>query len=221
MRAALVSILVCLAVVVAAGQASAQPRTVQRFEIVPPERPRCLEQQACRIELRTSGGASPFVWRVAGGDLPVGLALNRNTGRIEGTPTKAGTSIVTVLATDSATHAAQLRLTITIVSLLEIEWRTAPALSETNLRGSLRVINHSGNEVMLTVVVVAVNEINKAFTLGYQHFSLAAGASSPDIPFGMQMPPGRYGVRADAVGEVASKNIIYRSDLEAGPFTTP
>jgi hypothetical protein len=74
---------------------------------------------------------------------------------------------------------------------------------------------------MLTVVVVAVNEINKAFTLGYQHFSIAPGATSPVIPFGMQLPPGRYRVRADAVGEVAPKNLIYRSALEAGPFRTP
>jgi len=35
------------------------------------------------------------------------------------------------------------------------------------------------------------------------------------------LPPGRYRVRADAVGEVAPKNIIYRSALEAGPFLTP
>jgi hypothetical protein len=71
------------------------------------------------------------------------------------------------------------------------------------------------------VLVVAVNEIGKAFALGYQHFALAPGATSPTIPFGMQMSPGRYRVRADAVGEVAPKNVIYRSALEAGPFATP
>ena len=198
-----------------------QPVRAQGFVIIPPERPRCLEQKDCTIELKTSGGASPFLWRVVRGELPKGLVLDRNTGKIEGTPTQAGQSTVTISVLDTTARPAQLSITISIVSLLEVEWRTAPALHDANIHGSLRVINHSGNEIDLTVIVVAVNEINKAFALGYQHFTLKAGAASPDIPFGMQMPPGRYGVRADAVGEVAPKNIIYRSDLEAGPFNTP
>jgi len=201
--------------------ATAQTTPTRQLVIIPPERPRCVEQQACTIELRTTGGLAPFHWLVVDGTLPAGLALDRNTGRIEGTPTQAGQKKVTVMASDVNAQLARLSITITIVSLLEVEWRSAPQLRDTNLGGSLRVINHSGNEVMLTVIVVAVNEIHKAFALGYQHFTLAAGATSPDIPFGMQMSPGRYGVRADAVGEVAPKNIIYRSDLEAGPFTAP
>ena len=71
---------------------------------------------------------------------------------------------------------------------------------------------------VLTVIVVAVNEYGKAFTLGYQHFTLSAGTTSPDIPFQMLMPRGRYRVRADAVGELLAKNQIFRTNKEAGPF---
>jgi hypothetical protein len=196
-------------------------QTPRRFTIIPPERLTCREQQPCTIDLQATGGQAPLNWLLTQGKLPPGLSLNRQTGRVSGTPTAAGQSTVTVIARDARAQVATLKLTITVLSLLEIAWQSPPSLADTNLSGSLRVTNYSGNEVMLTVIVVAVNEIGKAFALGYQHFALAPGAASPTIPFGMQMPPGRYRVRADAVGEVAPKNVIYRSALEAGPFATP
>jgi Putative Ig domain len=210
-----------LAVVVASAQTTPRPTAPARLTIVPPERPVCREQQRCAIDLLASGGRGSYDWSIIQGKLPVGLSLDRNNGRIFGTPTVPGQSTLTIMVRDALGQTAQLRITITIRSLLDVVWQTAPALDQTNLSGSLRVTNYSGNEVMLTVVVVAVNEIGKAFTLGYQHFSLLPGATSPVIPFGMQLPPGRYQVRADAVGEVAAKNLIYRTALEAGPFAAP
>lgn len=217
MRQSLIFVLTAL--LCTATAAAAQPRA--RFAIVPPERPVCREQQACVIDLQTVAGQRPFEWRILQGKLPEGLSLNRFTGRISGTPTVPGASTVNMEARDVRGQTASLRITITIRSLLDIVWKSAPSLDGTNLSGSLIVTNYSGNQVTLTVIVVAVNEINKAFALGYQHLELAPGAATPVIPFGMQMPPGRYRVRADAVGEVAPKNIIYRSALEAGPFATP
>jgi type II secretory pathway component GspD/PulD (secretin) len=52
--------------------------------------------------LQPAGGTGVVTWSLATGTLPAGLALNASTGAITGTPTAAGTSGITVKATDSA-----------------------------------------------------------------------------------------------------------------------
>ena len=52
--------------------------------------------------LRSAGGIGAVTWSIATGSLPSGLTLNPATGAITGTPTAAGTSSITVRATDSA-----------------------------------------------------------------------------------------------------------------------
>lgn len=54
------------------------------------------------VELKNSaeGGTAPYTWSATG--LPAGLAIASSTGTITGTPTTAGTSNVTVTATDRA-----------------------------------------------------------------------------------------------------------------------
>ena len=52
--------------------------------------------------LQATGGTGTITWSLATGTLPAGLTLNPSTGAITGTPTAAGTSPVTVKATDSA-----------------------------------------------------------------------------------------------------------------------
>lgn len=220
MRSCALAMIIAAVAVASTAQTAPRPSTPREFAIVTPERVRCVEQQPCLIALRASDGKLPLRWRVLRGRLPAGLTLDRDSGRITGTPPAAGQAPLTVEVTDSSSPAqtAQLRITVLILSTLDIVWQRPPALSGTDLNGTLQVTNYSGNQVVLTVVVVAVNEVGKAFTLGYQHFSIAPGATSPVIPFGMRLPPGRYNLRADAVGEVAEKNIIYRSSLQAGPF---
>ena len=70
--------------------------------------------------------------------------------------------------------------------------------------------NLTKQDVTLTVIVMAVNQIGRATALGYQEFTLAAGAEQV-IPFGSSPGPGTYIVHADAVAEVASTNTIYRA----------
>ncbi|MFF3645675.1 putative Ig domain-containing protein [Streptomyces sp. NPDC002564] len=54
------------------------------------------------VELRNSaeGGTAPYTWSATG--LPAGLSLASSTGTVTGTPTTAGTSQVTLTATDAA-----------------------------------------------------------------------------------------------------------------------
>jgi hypothetical protein len=75
--------------------------------------------------LTAAGGQAPYTWAILvppptnstglpGGGLPAGLTLNPATGVISGTPTTAGTSIFTVVATDSNKVTGQVPLSIVI-----------------------------------------------------------------------------------------------------------
>ncbi len=63
--------------------------------------------------LTATGGAAPYTWSLASGNLPSGLTLS-STGVISGTPTAAGSFKVTVAAKDSNNASAQQAITITI-----------------------------------------------------------------------------------------------------------
>ncbi len=58
---------------------------------------------AVSLQLSASGGTSPYTWTATG--LPAGLSIS-SSGLISGTPTTAGTSSVTVTATDAAAKTA-------------------------------------------------------------------------------------------------------------------
>jgi len=60
----------------------------------------------------TSGGAGPFTWTVAAGQLPPGVVLT--AGHLGGTPTAAGTVTFTIKVTDSAGNRATEPGSITI-----------------------------------------------------------------------------------------------------------
>lgn len=65
------------------------------------------------VALTTVGGQAPFTWTVTG--LPPGLTANTRTGQITGTPTTAGTNVVTVAVRDGRpeTTSTQFSWTVT------------------------------------------------------------------------------------------------------------
>ena len=74
--------------------------------------------QPYRGSLRRIGGLTPYRWSVVAGTLPAGLALEKSTGKLSGTPTAPGKSAVTFRVFDSTTPTAQtatVKVSITVV----------------------------------------------------------------------------------------------------------
>lgn len=167
------------------------------------------------FQLAAQGGTAPYTWSIEKGKLPGGLQLQADTGFIYGTPTTSSKLTLTVRVTDSAEppHTASREITVTSVPALQLEWQRHPVLENDGIYGQVKVGNPSEDPYDLTFIIVAVNEIGKAFALGYQHFTLRPQATQ-EIPFGSSLPLGTYIVHADAVGEIATKDIIRRSQLQ-------
>jgi hypothetical protein len=98
---------------------------------------------------------------------------------------------------------------------LSIEWTAAPHLDASTISGTVTLSNQTNQDFDQTVIVLAVNEVGKAFALGYQHFTLAHKSTSAPIKFSSLLPPGRYVIHADAIAEVAAKGAIYRARLQS------
>lgn len=58
--------------------------------------------QSYSFQLQAWGGTLPYMWSIVGGSLAPGVQLDPLTGKITGTPTQAGTSMVTIQVTDSS-----------------------------------------------------------------------------------------------------------------------
>jgi len=170
-----------------------------------------------QLQLEVAGGVASYNWRLAGGSdpLPPGLQLDPKSGLISGVPTAAGSFSFKVVVTDSAapTSTDMKTFMIEVPDALILDWKQSPHASKEGITGSVVVSNQTGHTVDLTVIIVAVNEVGKAFALAEQHFPLNAETDSPTIAFGADavLPFGKYTIHADAVGEVASENQIYRT----------
>jgi hypothetical protein len=168
------------------------------------------------IKLRAIGGVPPYRWSIPATPLPPGLNLNVNTGLISGIPESSDEFSVLVQVTDSAdppgTHSKLL--VASEGAPLAIRWTVRPHITAANIAGAVRVENGSNDSVDVTVIVMAVNEIGKAFALRYEHLSVAAGKETPELKFDSSLPPGQYTAHADAIGEVPSKKAIYRDRRE-------
>ncbi len=98
--------------------------------------------------LQAAGGSGVATWSIAGGALPAGLALNAATGVISGNPTTAGSSPVTVAATDTldATNVATAEYMIAIAPGVKIASpRTIPAATRAqSYTYAVQVVNVQG-----------------------------------------------------------------------------
>lgn len=176
--------------------------------------PQARAYEPYRVQMTAAGGRLPYRWEVVG-SLPPGLELDPATGVITGTPTEGGEYDLRFRVSDSGTPPQReiFSFAARFLAPLAVRWKTAPHTEKSGIFGSLTASNDTNEDFDLTVVVVAVNEINKAFTLGYHHFRLSHGTSSTELPFGFSLPRGAYAVHADAVAEVPPRT-IYRARLQ-------
>lgn len=177
--------------------------------------PKPLTHIPYTVQLTAQGGAPPYSWSIEKGKLPSGLHLDPKAGILNGVPVAPAELSFTIRVTDSAEPpaTASRELKIRAVPALQLEWQGQPVLENDGIYGEVQVGNPSKDPYDLTFIIVAVNEIGKAFALGYQHFTLRPQATQA-IPFGASLPLGSYIVHADAVGEIAAKDIIRRAQLQ-------
>jgi hypothetical protein len=165
--------------------------------------------------LRAHGGIPRLRWKVEEGELPPGLKLE-DDGRLRGSPEKPGEYRFTVSLTDNAKpqQAVEREFVLIVLRALVLEWKIPPHVAGSRIEGSVQVSNETPEDFDFTFYVLAVSENGRATAIGYQRFSLKKGTMDFEIPFGDTLPFGAYVVHADAVGEVAEKNQIYRARLQ-------
>jgi hypothetical protein len=202
---------VALIVLLAGRFASAQDLQIQA---IPTEG--AVVGQNYSVPIVVNGGTAPYTWHLAGGNLPTGLKLQAHTGIISGVPTTPGEYHFTVKVVDSSTPGMEIQreFTIRVIAGLAVTWQDEPKIHGNTISGSVMVMNQTPEDFDLTVVIVAVNQIGRATTLGYQHFTVPAHSASQVIPFGSSPGPGTYYVRVDAVGHHPGHHHIYRASLQ-------
>ncbi len=158
--------------------------------------------------------APPVRWRVIGGALPPGLRLE-DDGLLHGEPTRTGEFRFTVSATDTGkpAQAVQREFVIRVIEALVLEWKVPAHVTGNRIEGSVDVSNTTRHDVDLTFIVEAVAENGRATAIGYQHFLLRRGTRDMELPFGETLPHGAYLINVDGIGEITSRNVIYRQRL--------
>lgn len=167
------------------------------------------------ILFHASGGAPPYVWSVASGDLPEGVTLTPE-GLLAGRPTKPGAVAFVVKVEDSGrpAHSITKEFKAVATASLLLEWLQPPKVHDNRIDGSVQVSNGSKDTFDLTVIIVAVAENGRATAIGYEHFPLKAGDTNLPISFGNTLPHGAYVIHADAVAEIPTRNAILRQRLQ-------
>jgi Putative Ig domain len=210
---------ILLAASIAAAQAVDIADPATRLQFATTKLPTARLGKRYDVPIRMGGGRGPFEFTITRGKLPAGIELQRTTGTLTGAPTLTGVYHFTLSVRDETTReTAQREFVLEVTGPLLLQWVDPPKLAGNSISGSIKVTNSStrGEPFDLTVIIVAVNEIGKAFALGYQHFDLLQDGEQT-IPFSSTLPNGRYFVHVDAIAEIAATNTIYRSQLQTPP----
>ncbi len=167
------------------------------------------------VLLHASGGAPPYVWSVASGDLPDGITLT-SEGLLSGRPTTPGDFSVTLKVEDSGhpPHTINKEFRVVVTASLLLEWLQSPKVRDNRIDGSVIVSNGTHDTFDLTVIIVAVADNGRATAIGYEHFPLKAGSTNVDISFGSALPNGAYVIHADAIAEIPTRKVILRQRLQ-------
>jgi hypothetical protein len=199
-----------------AGACAAQQAAAPLAIVTEKGLPKAILTAPYEAKVVATGGLPPRTWGVVGGQLPPGLMLDPVAGVISGVPTALGQYrfAVEVSDSDDPPESRTREFTLTVISALVVEWKSAPAVTKDGISGSIRLANQTPSDLELTMIVVAVNEIGKAFVLGYQQFTFAGQSLIPEIPFGSALPRGTYIVHVDVIAEVPVTRAIYRARLQ-------
>ena len=100
-------------------------------------------------QILTATGTTPITWSIIGA-LPDGLSLNKDTGKISGTPTAAGSSTFTVKATNSAGSDTK-ELSITIAKAAPAEFTISVKTDGNGTASASPAKAAAGTEITLTV----------------------------------------------------------------------
>lgn len=184
--------------------------------IKPETLPSATAHQDYHFQLEAVGGTQPLHWSVASGDFPLGMSLDATSGVLSGAPASAGDFEFTAEVSDSGSpvQRASKRFILHVAMPLLLRWTRPAEVNGDKIEGAVTVTNGTNSDFDLTVIVVAVNEVGKAFALRYEHLDLKANAALLEIDFSSSVPRGAYVVHVDAVAEVPSKNAIYRQRLQ-------
>ena len=97
---------------------------------------------------------------------------------------------------------------------MSLRWKNPAHVNGNRIEGSAEISNTTADDIDLTFIVLAVPENGRAVAIGYQHVLLRRRTIAKELPFGEMLPHGGYVVHADAIGEVAPRNVIYRERMQ-------
>lgn len=205
-------------------QASGQLQTSRTTQAANPDQlvienesplPEAFPNDLYQFRFRAHGGVPTLHWRVEKGMLPAGLKLE-DDGLLHGQTERTGEFQFTIAVHDGnrPAQAMQKVFSLRVRSGLALVWKDVARVNGSRIEGSAEVSNATPDDIDLTFIVLAVPGNGRAVAIGYQHFVLRRGERAKELPFGESLPHGGYVVHVDAVGEVASKKLIYRERMQ-------